>query len=151
LRQIINGLHIVADDTQLPIICSTHTRTKDRLARLGIQVTNPLIRLLQPFGFFDFLKLQQHAACVITDSGTVQEESCILGVPTVTIRQNTERPETLICGSNVLSGLVPERIAACVWLMMQQHPTWTCPDGYLDPHVLSKVVNLVLGGQSYVY
>jgi len=150
LRQIIDGLHLVAADTGLPIICSTHPRTKDRLDRLGIQVTNPLIRLLPPFGFFDFLHLQQHAACVITDSGTVQEESCILGVPAVTIRQSTERPETLTCGSNVLSGLVPERIAACVKLMMQQQPVWTAPDGYLDPHVSSKVVNLVLGGQSYV-
>ncbi|MGQ7885109.1 non-hydrolyzing UDP-N-acetylglucosamine 2-epimerase [Paenibacillus sp. WC2504] len=150
LRQIIEGLQLVAEDTQLPIICSTHPRTKDRLDKLGVMASHPLIRFLPPFGFFDFLKLQKHAACVITDSGTVQEESCILGVPAVTIRQSTERPETLLCGSNLLSGLVPERIAASVKLMMEPHHTWQCPDGYLDPNVSSKVVNIVLGGQSYV-
>lgn len=69
---------------------------------------------------------------------------------TRTIRQSTERPETLICGSNLLSGLVPERIHASVKLMLNSYPTWTCPEGYLDPNVSSKVVNLVLGGQSYV-
>ncbi|MGG1518503.1 UDP-N-acetylglucosamine 2-epimerase (non-hydrolyzing) [Paenibacillus oryzisoli] len=150
LRQIIEGLGLVAQDTGLPVICSTHPRTKDRLNKLGIAAANPLIRFLSPFGFFDFLKLQQEAACVITDSGTVQEESCILGVPAVTIRQSTERPETLLCGSNLLSGLEPQRIAACVKLMMQSQHTWTHPEGYLDPRVSSKVVNIVLGGQSYV-
>lgn len=150
LRQIIDGLQLVAEDTGLPVICSTHPRTKDRLEKLGIAASNPLIRFLTPFGFFDFLKLQQDAACVITDSGTVQEESCILGVPAVTIRQSTERPETLLCGSNLLSGLEPQRIAACVKLMMQSKLNWTLPEGYLDPHVSSKVVNIVLGGQSYV-
>lgn len=151
LQQIVHGLNLLADDLQMPIICSTHPRTQDRLVKSGITGYNPLIQFLPPFGFFDFLKLQMHAACVITDSGTVQEESCILGVPAVTIRQSTERPETLICGSNLLSGLVPERIHACVKLMLNSHLTWDYPEGYLDPHVSSKVVNIVLGGQSYVH
>ncbi|MBD0381592.1 non-hydrolyzing UDP-N-acetylglucosamine 2-epimerase [Paenibacillus sedimenti] len=150
LRQIISGLQLLADDLRFPIICSTHPRTRDRLQKLGGLNANPLIQFLPPFGFFDFLKLQAHAACVVTDSGTVQEESCILGIPAVTIRQSTERPETLICGSNLLSGLVPQRIAASVKLMLQTRHTWTCPEGYLDPHVSAKVVNIVLGGQSYV-
>jgi UDP-N-acetylglucosamine 2-epimerase (non-hydrolysing) len=150
LRQIIQGLHLTADQLELPIICSTHPRTQDRLAKLGISAAHPLIRFLPPFGFFDFMILQSHAACVVTDSGTVQEESCILGIPTVTVRQSTERPETLTCGSNLLSGLDPHRIAASVKLMLLNRHTWSCPEGYLDTHVSTKVANIVLGGQSYV-
>ena len=64
----------------------------------------------EPFGFFDFVALERHARCVLTDSGTVQEECCIFGVPTVTVRDTTERPETVECGSNMLSGVEPEGI-----------------------------------------
>ncbi|MNI52118.1 UDP-2,3-diacetamido-2,3-dideoxy-D-glucuronate 2-epimerase [compost metagenome] len=150
LRQIIEGLHLIADQLQIPVICSIHPRTKDRLAKFGVVDSHPLVHYHPPFGFFDFVKLQSHAACVVTDSGTVQEESCIMGIPAVTIRQSTERPETLICGSNMLSGLEPARIAASVTHMMHNRHQWTCPEGYLDTNVSTKVVNLVLGGQSYV-
>ncbi|UJF35791.1 non-hydrolyzing UDP-N-acetylglucosamine 2-epimerase [Paenibacillus hexagrammi] len=150
LRDIVQGLHLVAEGERMPVVCSIHPRTKERLNRLGITPPSPLIRFMPPFGFFDFVKLQRHAACVITDSGTVQEESCLLGIPAVTIRQSTERPETLLCGSNLLSGLEPERIASSVRLMMHNRHAWPQPEGYLDPHVSTKVVNLVLGGQSYV-
>lgn len=150
LRQIIEGLHLVADQQKQRVICSIHPRTKDRLDKFDLKLTHPLVEYRDPFGFFEFVKLQRHASCVITDSGTVQEECCIMGVPAVTIRQSTERPETLVCGSNLLSGLEPERIAAIVSLMLGNRHQWECPEGYLDPHVSTKVVKLVLGGQSYV-
>ncbi|MBB6635670.1 non-hydrolyzing UDP-N-acetylglucosamine 2-epimerase [Cohnella thailandensis] len=150
LRQIVQGLHLVADRLQQRVICSIHPRTKDRLGQYGVTLAHPLVEYREPFGFFDFVKLQRHASCVITDSGTVQEESCIMGVPAVTIRQSTERPETLACGSNLLSGLEPERIAASVSLMLGNRGGWVCPEGYLDSFVSTKVVNLVLGGQSFV-
>jgi len=150
LHQIVAGLHLVAEETQLPIVCSIHPRTRDRLRAYQLDSSHPLIRFCDPFGFFDFVKLQSQARCVITDSGTVQEESCIMGIPAVTIRQSTERPETVLCGSNTVSGLSPERIAACVRLMMESSRNWVCPEGYLDGDVSAKVVNFVLGGMHHV-
>ena len=70
------------------------------------------MRPYEPFGYFDFVALERDARCVLTDSGTVQEECCIMGVPAVTVRDTTERPETVECGSNVLSGTEPDAIRA---------------------------------------
>jgi UDP-N-acetylglucosamine 2-epimerase (non-hydrolysing) len=150
LRNIMEGLQLIAKHLQYPIICSVHPRTKDRLNKFGVAIHHQLIQLCEPFGFFDFIQLQKYALCVVTDSGTVQEESCIFGVPAVTIRQSTERPETMICGSNTVSGLEPNRIAACVNLMIHTRHSWICPEGYEDPNVSTKIVNFLLGGLSYV-
>jgi UDP-N-acetylglucosamine 2-epimerase (non-hydrolysing) len=150
LSQIMEALHRLAEQYRVPVICSVHPRTRERLKQFGIRVDSPLIRLMQPFGFFDFVHLEQHALCVITDSGTVQEECCIFGVPAVTIRQSTERPETVTCGSNVVSGLDAGRIVDCVRLMADQRYDWPRPEGYLDPHVSSKVVQFILGGCTHV-
>ncbi|UOF90551.1 UDP-N-acetylglucosamine 2-epimerase (non-hydrolyzing) [Fodinisporobacter ferrooxydans] len=150
LRTIVDGLHAIAAEQQMPLICSVHPRTQARLEQYGITIRNPLIILSKPFGFFDFIHLQKYARCVVTDSGTVQEESCLLGIPAVTIRKSTERPETVICGSNIVSGLDARRMAECVKLMIHAGHSWTCPDGYRDPNVSTKVVNMILGGVSHV-
>ncbi|MCR2804445.1 non-hydrolyzing UDP-N-acetylglucosamine 2-epimerase [Paenibacillus soyae] len=150
LRSIMDGLHRVADELQIPVICSVHPRTKTKLDAFGVAIANPLIRLYEPFGFFEFVKLQANARCVVTDSGTVQEESCILGVPSVIIRRSTERPETVLCGSSVVSGIESDRIADCVKLMSAGRKAWVSPEGYLDPDVSVKVVNMVLGGLHHV-
>ncbi len=84
------------------MIFSVHPRTRERLERLGLD--RPPLRPCEPFGYFDFVALERDARCVLTDSGTVQEECCIMRVPAVTLRDTTERPETIECGSNVLSG-----------------------------------------------
>jgi UDP-N-acetylglucosamine 2-epimerase (non-hydrolysing) len=150
LLQTMEALHRLAEWYRMPIICSVHPRTRERLKQFGIQVKDPLVRLMQPFGFFDFVHLEQHAMCVITDSGTVQEECCIFGVPAVTIRQSTERPETVMCGSNVVSGLESGRIVDSVRLMVDQRHDWPRPEGYLDPHVSNKVAQFILGGCTHV-
>lgn len=150
LRNIVAGLKLVAQQTQLPVVCSVHPRTKARLRQFAVDSSHPLINWCEPFGFFDFVQLERRARCVVTDSGTVQEESCIFGVPAVTIRQSTERPETVACGSNTVSGLDPERIAACVQLMIRTSRSWQCPEGYTDPNVSTKVVNFILGGLRHV-
>lgn len=150
LRHIMQGLQLVAKEHNFPIICSIHPRTKDRLSRFGIVVNESLIQLCSPFGFFDFVHLQKKAACVVTDSGTVQEESCIFGVPSVTIRQSTERPETILCGSNIIAGTDSQRIADCVRLMLNVNHSWKVPEGYDDPIVSAKIANFILGGLSYV-
>jgi UDP-N-acetylglucosamine 2-epimerase (non-hydrolysing) len=150
LLTIFQGLEKIAENLQIPIICSIHPRTKNRLNSSIISNLNPLIVLCEPFGFFDFIQLQKHARCIITDSGTVQEESCIFDIPAVTIRQSTERPETILCGSNTLSGLDAERIASCVDIMTQSKHSWSYPEGYKDPNVSTKIVNFILGGLNYV-
>lgn len=151
LQAIMEGLNKVAEAYGQRLICSIHPRTESRIAKdLKIQM-NPLVEFHEPFGFFDFVKLERHARCALTDSGTVQEECCIMQVPTVTIRRTTERPETVDCGSNVVSGLDSKRIAAAVELMIGLERSWTCPEGYLEERVSHKVVKFVLGGKANVH
>ena len=100
---------------------------------------------MAPFGFFDFISLERNALCVLSDSGTVQEECCIFHVPNVTIRDVTERPETIECGSNMLSGIEPELIGRCVKTAITQPNDWRAPAEYLVPDVSTAVIKIVLG------
>jgi UDP-N-acetylglucosamine 2-epimerase (non-hydrolysing) len=150
LREIFRGLDLVATEYRLPIICSIHPRTKEKIKNFGVRPANRLVKLSEPFGFFDFVKLEKHALAAISDSGTVQEECCIFRVPTVTIRRSTERPETVECGSNILSGLNGDRILECVRLMLAKKSDWDYPAGYLDTNVSDKVVNYILGNNELI-
>jgi UDP-N-acetylglucosamine 2-epimerase (non-hydrolysing) len=105
---------------------------------------DPRRRFLTPLGLFDFVALERSARCVLRDSGTVQEECCIFHVPNVTLRDVTERPETLECGSNMLSGCEPEAILRCVEAVLAQGRAWQPPAEYLEADVSSKVVKIVL-------
>ena len=96
-------------------------------------------------GFFDFVHLEQTAACVLSDSGTVQEETCLLGVPNVTVREVTERPETIECGSNMLAGTDPQAIRRAVAFVLDRSNCWTPPPEYLATHVAQTVVRIVTG------
>jgi UDP-N-acetylglucosamine 2-epimerase (non-hydrolysing) len=129
----------------LPVIVSTHPHTRSRLQAFGISIQNPEIRLLEPFGFFDFIALEQKAYCVLSDSGTVQEECCIFKIPNVTLRDVTERPETLECGSNILSGADPKRILDCVKTVRSRPPEWNPPMEYLAENVSQTVVKIITG------
>lgn len=150
LQQILKGLNLVAETFGHKVICSIHPRTKSRLEKDGKVTMHPLVQFHEPFGFFDFVHLEKHALCALTDSGTVQEECCIFHVPTVTIRTTTERPETVDCGSNVVSGLRAEQILNAVKVMVSFPTGWDCPDGYLDTNVSQKVVQYLLGGKENV-
>jgi UDP-N-acetylglucosamine 2-epimerase (non-hydrolysing) len=130
---------------KLPVIVSTHPHTRSRLQAFGISVKNPEIRLLEPFGFFDFVALEQKAYCVLSDSGTVQEECCIFKVPNVTLRDVTERPETVECGSNILSGADPEKILDCVQTVLSRPPEWNPPPEYLVENVSQTVAKILVG------
>lgn len=139
------GINLVADKHQLPIIVSLHPRTADKMRRFGLKTETEHIRLVQPLGFFDFVKLEQNALCVISDSGTVQEECCVFRVPAVTIRDVTERPETIECGSNVLTGAEPVLLLRTVDLVLSSGRTWNPPAEYLEPSVSTTVSNITLG------
>ena len=127
LRSLLRGAAAGAEDLGLPLIFSVHPRTRARLEQFGISLEDEHVRPYEPFGFFDFVSLESHARCVLTDCGTVQEECCIMGVPTVTVRDTTERPETIECGSNVLSGTDPDAIRRCLRLMVEASPRWEPP------------------------
>ncbi len=118
LRSLVSGVLAVAEAHDLPIVASIHPRTRSRLEAFGIPFDSGRIRGGDTFGFFEFIALERHARCVLSDSGTVQEECCIFGVPAVTMRDTTERPETLECGSNVLSGVEPDAIARTTQLAL---------------------------------
>jgi UDP-N-acetylglucosamine 2-epimerase (non-hydrolysing) len=145
LRSLTKALVLLQKEYHMPIICSLHPRTKNRMQRFGVDVKNKQIRLHAPFGFFDFIALERNAYCVLSDSGTVQEECCVFKVANVTIRDVTERPETIECGSNMLSGADPEMILNCVRVVLNQKCNWTVPREYLEPNVSNTVVKIVLG------
>ena len=111
----------------------------------GLTEQYPELQYCAPFGFMDFVNLEKNALCVITDSGTVQEECCILGVPNITIRDTTERPETIECGSNMLVGANPNLMLDGVKAVIETPSQWTPPSEYTENHVSRTVRNIVLG------
>jgi len=149
LNHIFNGLAAVAEKFQVPFLISVHPRTADKLIQHGIKASEDRIRLLEPLGFFDFVKLEQNAKAVMTDSGTVQEECCIFGVPNVTVRDVTERPETVEVGSNIVSGAETNSILRCIELAATQTTNWNPPVEYLTANVAEIVTRIVLGHSSF--
>jgi UDP-N-acetylglucosamine 2-epimerase (non-hydrolysing) len=146
LGEFLEALKLLAEFYQIPIVCSLHPRTKDKLEQFGLMTdATRSIQFHEPFGFFDFISLEKHARCVISDSGTVQEECCIFHIPNVTIRDVTERPETIECGSNILTGADRDWIVNCVKLVLSQAPEWNTPDEYVNKTVSTAVTKIVLG------
>jgi UDP-N-acetylglucosamine 2-epimerase (non-hydrolysing) len=145
LSDLLQGLMSLHERYSYPVICSLHPRTRSKLEQSHFNVEESGLRFVEPFGFFDFVKLEQSAFCLISDSGTVQEEGCIFGTPTVTIRDVTERPETIECGSNVLSGCDPVSILKLTELVTSQSHSWNPPAEYLTDHVAATVCRLLLG------
>jgi len=142
---LLRGLALVADTYQEPLVVSLHPRTADKMTRFGLDPKSERVRLLPPMGFFDFVKLERYAHCVLSDSGTVQEECCIFGVPNVTLRDVTERAETIEVGSNILSGAESQMILQSVRLALATGGDWTPPAEYLEKHVARAVLKIVLG------
>jgi UDP-N-acetylglucosamine 2-epimerase (non-hydrolysing) len=145
LEQLLRGLSLVADTYQLPLVFSVHPRTADKLARFGLDPQSARVQLLRPLGFFDFVKMERTAHCVLTDSGTVQEECCIFNVPNVTVRDVTERAETVEVGSNILTGSRPEWMLQSVRIALETGHAWTPPDEYVAHDVARTAVKIVLG------
>jgi UDP-N-acetylglucosamine 2-epimerase (non-hydrolysing) len=127
LKSILNGLELVRDEFSLPIIYPIHPRTSKRIKEFGLKVNG--INLINPSGYLEFLQLEAKAKLVLTDSGGIQEETCILGVPCVTLRDNTERPETLEVGSNILVGTDSEKMLNRVEKMLTRDNNWKNPFG----------------------
>lgn len=127
-QAILSGLDRISQQYQLPIIFPIHPRTKKQLATFNLP-TPAGLRLLEPVGYLDFLLLEENARLILTDSGGIQEEACILKVPCVTIRENTERPETVEVGANMLTGMSAKGITRSVDKMLKRPRRWQNPFG----------------------
>ncbi len=136
LRSILKGVELLNDKIIFPI----HPRTKNRLKEFNLNLPSNIIEI-EPQGYFEFLQLMINAKLVITDSGGVQEETCILKVPCVTLREGTERPETLQVGSNMLAGYDPMKILEYSKTMLKKERNWDNPFG--DGKSAEKIVNII--------
>ena len=145
---LMNAINDIAETYQVPVIYSTHPRSKKFIEQRNFKF-HPLVQSLQPFGFLDYNKLQMNALCVLSDSGTLSEESAMLHFPGVLIRTSTERPEVLDKGSVVIGGIksrdVKQATALALAMQENQEPVVEASD-YADTNVSVKVVKLI---QSY--
>lgn len=140
LAGILGGLELAYSRHHLPIVFPAHPRTVKRLAEFGLKTPNG-IELTPPLGFLEFLQLEANARLILTDSGGLQEEACVLHVPCVTLRDNTERPETIKIGSNMLAGTSPDRINESVAAMLNRGNSWGNPFG--DGQAGRRIVEVV--------
>ncbi|MFH1382044.1 MAG: UDP-N-acetylglucosamine 2-epimerase (non-hydrolyzing) [Chloroflexota bacterium] len=145
LKNLLTGLDEANKKYRLPIIVSLHPRTRSKIKQFRLKISSNNIHLLEPFGFFDFISLEKNARAVITDSGTVQEECCIFRVPNITIRDVTERPETIESGSNMLTGVSPDLILKSLDVVLNEKNEWAPPTEYMVKNVSAKVVKIILG------
>jgi UDP-N-acetylglucosamine 2-epimerase (non-hydrolysing) len=151
-KGIIKGLELVATAFGLPVVYPIHPRARKMMNHFGLKANG--IELIEPLDYLSFFQLESKAKLVLTDSGGVQEEACILKVPCVTLRDNTERPETLDVGSNILAGTKTEKILECVEIMLNKQTlgkfdrnaslNWDNPFG--DGKAGEKIVNILRKG-----
>lgn len=151
---LLASLNAIVDKYQKKVIVSTHPRTRKKLESIGFVNSNPMIEFMKPFGFMEYVKLQQNAFCVISDSGTITEESSILHFPAITIRQAHERPEGMDEGTLIMSGLDSVRILESVEVVTRQYAEGkdvihSIPD-YAADNVSKKVVRIILSYTDYV-
>ncbi len=145
LRDLVEALARLHKEFGYPVICSFHPRTRAKVEAFGVDIKRDGLRFLEPLGFLDFISLERSAFCILSDSGTVQEEACLFGVPNVTLREVTERPETIDCGSNLLSGTDPDEVGRHVRLVTSQSTAWVPPPEYTAPLVAETVVRILTG------
>ena len=154
LKDLLNTMQALVKQHEMPVIVSTHPRTRQRLEKLGMDGLDLRIQFLKPFGFFDYVKLQMEAFCVLSDSGTITEEASLLNLPAVTIRNAHERPEGMDEGVLIMSGLKAERVLDAVRIVTKQlsnaeRQFRTAPD-YEGGLVSKKVVRVVLSYVDFV-
>ncbi|QGU00164.1 UDP-N-acetylglucosamine 2-epimerase [Candidatus Syntrophocurvum alkaliphilum] len=143
LNKFMEALHLLNLEYEIPVICSLHPRTRSKLNKNNQILNRNEITFIEPIGLFDFIKLQQNAHCVLSDSGTVQEECCIMGIPNVTLRDVTERPETVENGSCIISGCEPADIINAVEIAVNLENTWSIPAEYTNNQVSTSVVKII--------
>jgi UDP-N-acetylglucosamine 2-epimerase (non-hydrolysing) len=141
LTDILTGIDRVANELDQPVVYPIHPRTRERLEEFEVTVPD-MIRLIEPLDFLDFLRLEDTASLVITDSGGVQEETCILQTPCVTVRDSTERPETVSVGANIVVGTAPTDIVEGVRTQLNKPTDWNAPFG--DGNAAERILDIIL-------
>jgi UDP-N-acetylglucosamine 2-epimerase len=146
LARVLDCLTALAEAYDLPVVVSTHPRTRNRLEELERPV-DERIRFMKPFGYLDYNKLQASSRCVVSDSGSIAEESAIMGFAAVTLRESMERPEALDAGTLPLTGLDPATLLACVELQIRRHAGGRIgvPADYTINDTSDRAVSLILG------
>ena len=147
---LVESLNTIAEKYQLPLIVSTHPRTRKMIESKGIEF-NPLVKTMKPLGFNDYVKLQKYAKAVLSDSGTISEESSILGFRALNIRQAHERPEAMEEASVMMVGLKKERILQGLEILeTQEKDSLRLVADYSMPNVSDKVLRIILSYTDYV-
>lgn len=147
-RKIIHVLNSLANDFEVPVVISTHPRTRKRLEEIQNVSFDKRIQWLKPFGFFDFVHLEMNAICTLSDSGTISEESSILSFPAVSLRQSMERPEAQDTGSIILTGFDPDVVLESVRLTFEEHENFKntrIPSDYIIDNTSWRVLKLIVG------
>lgn len=154
LSKLIQSLDSLAKHYSIPIVVSTHPRTSKRLISYEIKSGNSLVRFHKPFGFFDYMRLQMNALCVLSDSGTIVEEATLLGFPAIILRETHERPEGMDAGGLIMGGLDEDSVLNAVRVILEQREGdeeyFSPPRDYLSSAVSKKVVQIVLSYTDYV-
>ena len=138
-KSIMDALELLSERFDFPVVYPTHPRSKKMLSQYNIKCKN--IKFVAPLDYFSFLQLEKNAKLILTDSGGVQEEACIMKVPCVTLRDNTERVETIEIGANLIAGCRPAKILHCVKIMMEKSRTWSHPFG--DGRASRKILEIL--------
>jgi UDP-N-acetylglucosamine 2-epimerase (non-hydrolysing) len=141
LKDILSGLELVYQEFGLPVVYPIHPRTRKRIHEFDLTIPKGLT-CIDPVDYLAFLKLEEKAKLILTDSGGVQEEACILKVPCVTLRYNTERPETMDVGANIIAGTEPKQILEKTKTMLYAKRKWENPFG--DGTAAKKIVDILL-------
>lgn len=154
MQDMIQTLNALAQEYKVPVIVSTHPRTKKKLDSIELGKLDPLVRFLKPFGFCDYIKLQMEALCVVSDSGTIFEEGSLLNLPAITIRNAHERPEGMDAGTLIMSGLKKDRVLDAVKVIIDQHDKFkkvmhTVAD-YEGGPVSKQILRIILSYIDYV-
>jgi len=153
-KNLLDSLNALAGKYGMPVIVSTHPRTRKKLEETGMKSMDKRISFLKPLGFYDYVKLQLNAFCVVSDSGTITEESTILNVPAVTIRQAHERPEGTDEGTLIMCGLKAERVIESVAVVVKQHSAaqrrFRMVQDYDTDNVSKKVLRIILSYTDYI-
>ena len=138
-KGILEGLARIHESSGLPLVFPVHPRTEKMIKSFGLKLKG--FQMIKPQGFLEFIQLESSARMILTDSGGVQEEACILKVPCVTIRDSTERPETIFVGANVIAGVNPQSIFNAAEIMMGKPRSWKNPFG--DGKAGDRIINII--------